>query len=62
MIEIRIPGFKQVTVETLVLDFNGTPACDGVLAEGARDRFVSLSRRIESHILSKKHVPENAIP
>ena len=43
MIDIRIPGFKQVTVEHLVLDFNGTLACDGILAEGVRELLVRLS-------------------
>jgi len=52
MIDIRIPGFKQVTVEHLVLDFNGTLACDGILAEGVRELLVRLSRDLQIHILT----------
>lgn len=52
MIEIRIPGFKQMVLENLVLDFNGTVACDGILAEGVRDLLVQLSRDLSIHILT----------
>lgn len=52
MIDIRIPGFKHVTVEHLVLDFNGTLACDGILAEGVRELLVRLSRDVQIHILT----------
>ena len=52
MIDIRIPGFKQMMLEHLVLDFNGTLACDGILAEGVRDLLVLLSRDLRIHILT----------
>ncbi len=52
MIEIRIPGFKHVQVEHLVLDFNGTVACDGIPAEGIHDLILSLSRDVTIHILT----------
>ena len=52
MIDIGIPGFKQVVLEHLVLDFNGTLACDGVLAEGVRDLLVLLSQDLRIHILT----------
>ena len=52
MIDIHIPGFKQMVLEHLVLDFNGTLACDGILAEGVRDLLVSLSRDLEIHVVT----------
>ena len=52
MIDIHIPGFRQVTVAHLVLDFNGTLACDGILAEGVRELLVRLSRDVQIHILT----------
>jgi len=52
MIDIRIPGFRQVVLEHLVLDFNGTLACDGILAEGVRDLLVQLSRDLEIHVVT----------
>jgi hypothetical protein len=29
MIEIDIPGYKKLQLKNLVLDYNGTLACDG---------------------------------
>ncbi|OPY04710.1 MAG: hypothetical protein A4E67_02269 [Syntrophaceae bacterium PtaB.Bin038] len=52
MVEVRIPGFKHLQLEHLVLDFNGTLACDGVLEEGARDLLVRLSRDLEIHVVT----------
>jgi hypothetical protein len=55
MIDIRIPGFGQVALEHLVLDFNGTLACDGVLSDGVRALLVRLSRDLE--ITSSRRTP-----
>lgn len=52
MIDIRIPGFGQVALEHLVLDFNGTLVCDGILAEGVRDLLARLSRGLEIHVVT----------
>lgn len=52
MIDICIPGFKQLALEHLVLDFNGTLACDGILAEGIRDLLMLLSRDLEIHVVT----------
>ncbi len=52
MIDIRIPGFGQVALEHLVLDFNGTLACDGILSDGVRDLLVQLSRDLEIHVVT----------
>ncbi|NPV04646.1 MAG: ATPase P [Syntrophaceae bacterium] len=52
MIDIRIPGFGQVVLEHLVLDFNGTLACDGILAEGVRELLGRLSRDLEIHVVT----------
>jgi hypothetical protein len=37
MIEISIPGFGNLTIEHLVLDYNGTIAFDGELIDGVKD-------------------------
>lgn len=52
MIEVRIPGFKTVQAEHLVLDFNGTLACDGILDVGVRELLVELSRDLAIHVLT----------
>jgi len=52
MIDIQIPGFKHVAVEYLVLDFNGTIACDGVISESTLQLMTVLSRNVEIHVLT----------
>jgi soluble P-type ATPase len=52
MIEIDIPGFKKLTLKHLVLDFNGTLACDGTLISGVVDRLNALSKKLEVIILT----------
>ncbi len=36
MLDITIPGYKQMHLHHLVLDFNGTLACDGSLLVGVK--------------------------
>jgi len=52
MIQIQLPGFGLVQVEHLVLDFNGTIACDGALSDGVRQLLDVLSRDTEIHLLT----------
>jgi soluble P-type ATPase len=52
MIEIRIPDFGHVRAEHLVLDFNGTIACDGVIPGNVRELLQVLSGDVEIHILT----------
>lgn len=52
MIEIEIPGYEMFTLEHLVLDYNGTLACDGTLLPGVRERLVVLSDRLALHVVT----------
>ena len=52
MIDIDIPGDKSLRLEHLVLDYNGTIACDGNLIPGVMDRLEALSRSVSIHILT----------
>jgi soluble P-type ATPase len=52
MIEIDIPGRKPLRLEHLVLDFNGTMACDGALCAGVAARLTSLAEKIQIHVLT----------
>ncbi len=52
MIRIDIPGYRTLTLEYLVLDFNGTLAVDGCLAEGVGQRLTALTERLDVHILT----------
>jgi len=52
MIEIEIPGYKMLRLEHLVLDYNGTLACDGSLLEGVEQRLNALSEHLQVHVLT----------
>jgi P-type E1-E2 ATPase len=52
MIQIDIPGGTSLRLEHLVLDFNGTLACDGVLLPGVRERLERLSGSIRIHVIT----------
>lgn len=52
MIEIIVPGFKKFCLNHLVLDFNGTLACDGKLLPGVHERLERLARDLKIHILT----------
>ncbi|MFZ0928058.1 MAG: ATPase P [Syntrophobacteraceae bacterium] len=52
MLKIEIPGFKRLSLSNLVLDYNGTLACDGNLIAGVRERLELLSKRLGLHVLT----------
>jgi soluble P-type ATPase len=52
MIEIDIPGYKKLTLKHLVLDFNGTLACDGTLLPGVSERLNALSGKLNVVVLT----------
>lgn len=52
MIEIIIPGYKTLTIEHLVLDYNGTLAIDGKLIPGVKEKLLELSEKLHIHIIT----------
>ncbi|MCX7706796.1 MAG: ATPase P, partial [Anaerolineae bacterium] len=52
MIEISIPGDRALRLEHLVLDYNGTLACDGALLPGVAERIIALSRQMDVHVVT----------
>lgn len=52
MLVIDIPGFKELRLVHLVLDYNGTLACDGVLIDGVAERLVRLSENLNVHVVT----------
>jgi soluble P-type ATPase len=52
MLEIDIPGYRALRLDHLVLDFNGTLACDGELLDGVKDRLDALAGTLHIHILT----------
>jgi soluble P-type ATPase len=52
MIELAIPGFGDLKLRHLVLDYNGTLSCDGVLLDGVREALASLAEHVQIHVLT----------
>ena len=52
MLEISIPGYKQLRLEHLVLDYNGTLACDGEPLEGVVGSLEALAKDLEIHVVT----------
>ncbi len=52
MIEINIPSYKRLTLDHLVLDYNGTIACDGKVLDGVRERLTALDKKLQIHVLT----------
>ena len=52
MLAIAIPGFRDLEVEHLVLDYNGTLAIDGRLIPGVREALGALADQVEIHVVT----------
>jgi len=52
MIEIAIPGRAPLRLEHLVIDYNGTLACDGDLLPGVREALSILAERLAIHVVT----------
>lgn len=52
MILIKIPGFKELHLRFLVLDFNGTLAAEGKLLKGVAEKINELAAKLEIHVIT----------
>ncbi len=52
MISVSIPGWGDLNIEYLVVDYNGTCAFDGKIKEQARDLMEKISRYIKVFIIT----------
>jgi P-type E1-E2 ATPase len=52
MLAIAIPGFHDLEIEHLVMDYNGTLAIDGRLIPGVRDVLDALASQVEIHVVT----------
>lgn len=52
MLTISIPGREELTLRHLLLDFNGTIAEDGQLAEGVAHRLRALSEVLSVYVVT----------
>ncbi|MDY0131476.1 MAG: ATPase P [Desulforegulaceae bacterium] len=52
MIKISIPGIKDIEIENILLDYNGTIATDGEPLPGIKERFEKLSKISKIHLIT----------
>ena len=52
MVEIKIPGAQPLRLSYLILDYNGTLACDGSILPGVAERLEILAKHLEIHIVT----------
>ncbi len=52
MIEISIPGYRDLQIQNLVLDYNGTLACDGEVIGGVKESLEVLSKDLQVHVVT----------
>ncbi|MGD9330641.1 MAG: ATPase P [Desulfobacterales bacterium] len=52
MIHVDIPGYRQLQLAHLVMDYNGTLAVDGNLEPGVREVLEALSAQLTIHVIT----------
>ena len=52
MLTIEIPGFGNLALEHLVLDFNGVVALDGKVLQGVHERLKDLAHNLKIHVVT----------
>jgi len=52
VLAVDIPGGRSLRLEHLVLDYNGTLACDGILLDGVKPRLENISRQLQIHVIT----------
>ncbi len=52
MISLTIPGYGDLHLSHLVLDYNGTLAVDGEPVDGVCEQLVGLSRDLSIHVIT----------
>lgn len=52
MLSIEIPGYGTLTLDHLVLDYNGTLAVDGELVPGVETALNALSENLTVHVVT----------
>lgn len=49
---IEIPGYRELNITSLLLDYNGTIAVDGVIRQEVRERIEKLAGQLDIYILT----------
>ena len=49
---LNIPGYKELNLTTLLLDYNGTIATDGIISDSVKSRLKTLSKDFDIYVLT----------
>ena len=52
MLRIVVPGYKELSLHHVVLDYNGTLAQDGRLLAGAQELLNAVAEQLELHVVT----------
>lgn len=52
MVNLSVPGYGELNIEHVVMDYNGTLAVDGLLLPGVKAALLALSRHLTLHVLT----------
>ena len=52
LVNIFIPGYGELNLQHVVMDYNGTLAVDGVLLPGVKAALEKLARHMTLHVLT----------
>lgn len=52
MLKIDIPSYKNLRIENIVFDYNGTLATDGVVANRVKDKLNLLSQSLNVYVVT----------
>jgi len=52
MISINVPGWRNLMLDTLLCDFNGTLATDGILSDVVKEKLTSLAKEIRIVVIT----------
>lgn len=52
MIQIDVPGFGELRLSHLVMDYNGTMACDGRLIDGVEVLVNKIAENLRIHVVT----------
>ncbi|MEL7565543.1 MAG: ATPase P [Dehalobacterium sp.] len=52
MINVDIPGYGHLSLEVLLMDYNGTLALDGIMPIHIKEKITALAELLEIHIIT----------
>lgn len=52
MVNLSVPGYGELNIEHVVMDYNGTLAVDGVPLPGVKEALMELARHLTLHVLT----------